>query len=491
MRSGIARRCALLILVQACSLLALGVSREAPRTIAGVDLAGRPSLPSVATAKTLLNSHHHPDWIYVPVGSGSVLAEVVYPDRADRAAVITVTAADQQLSDWLRAIADQIADEGFIAVVPDVLSTSTAELDAVRSYMTKHPAANGASADLVFSTFDSRLEIAAVKTSAEMAASFPLSDQAWPAALTFLNNLTGNDPSRVVRMPSHRHSGHELFEPEPQGQGRGPRAGEQTCAVGSLNCKRDDMVAGFNTAKSTLARSPIRAEWVDIPMGSTKLHTRITYPQGNPKAPIVIIMTGANGLNDWMRSVGDQLSREGFIGIAPDVHSGFGPNGGNWDSFEFPDDVVKATAKISRDEIMRRYKAARDYGLKLPQANGKSASIGFCAGGTNSFTFAGEVPELDAAVVYYGSGPNETTLAKIKAPVLGLYGEIDAKIVETVQPTGAAMNRLGKVFDPDIYPDIYKDATHAFLEYQNPGENAKATADAWPRTIAFLKEHTK
>jgi carboxymethylenebutenolidase len=136
---------------------------------------------------------------------------------------------------------------------------------------------------------------------------------------------------------------------------------------------------------------------------------------------------------------------------------------------------------------MRRYKAAREYALKLPQSNGKSASIGFCAGGGNSFTFAGEVPGLNAAVVFYGAAPNEATMAKINAPVLGLYGQVDARIVETVAPTAAAMKKLGKTYEPHIY----KDATHAFLEFQNLGANGEATADAWPRAITFLKEHTK
>jgi hypothetical protein len=63
-----------------------------------------------------------------------------------------------------------------------------------------------------------------------------------------------------------------MFEPEPAQQ-----RSEQACSIGSLTCKRDDIVAGFTTAKSTLARSPIRAEWVDIPIGTAKLHTRITY----------------------------------------------------------------------------------------------------------------------------------------------------------------------------------------------------------------------
>jgi carboxymethylenebutenolidase len=78
-------------------------------------------------------------------------------------------------------------------------------------------------------------------------------------------------------------------------------------------------------------------------------------------------------------------------------------------------------------------------------------------------------------------------MAKIKAPILGLYGQIDARIVETVEPTAAAMKKLGKTYEPHIY----KDATHAFLENQNLGANGEATADAWPRAIAFLREHTK
>src|SRR5215467_6177387 len=112
--------------------------------ISDVAVAGWLSLPSIDEAKALLNStHHHPDWVRVSAGSKTVLASVTFPDRADKAAVIIITAPDQKLSDRLRAIADQIADEGFIAVVPDALSDDTADVDAVRGYMVKHPAANG------------------------------------------------------------------------------------------------------------------------------------------------------------------------------------------------------------------------------------------------------------------------------------------------------------------------------------------------------------
>jgi carboxymethylenebutenolidase len=271
-----------------------------------------------------------------------------------------------------------------------------------------------------------------------------------------------------------------------QAQAGGAR-GERPCNVGALDCKHPDFVSGFNTASSTLDKSTLRSEWVDIPVGNVKVHTKITYPQGTGKFPVVISMSGANGLNDWQQAVGDQLAREGFLVVAPDMHSGLGPNGGNFDSFKFPDEVVRAGSRISADEAMRRYKAAREYALKLPQANGKSASIGFCGGGTRSFNFAAEVPELNAAVVYYGAGPPESQLAKIKAPVLGLYGEIDTRIVSTIPATTEAMKKLGKSYETHIY----KGATHSFLQYQNLGENTAATMDAWPRTIAFLKQHTK
>jgi carboxymethylenebutenolidase len=274
-----------------------------------------------------------------------------------------------------------------------------------------------------------------------------------------------------------------MAEPEPQ---RGAGA-ERPCQVGSLDCKADGYLAGFNSAKSTLAKSPVRSQWVDIPVGSAKLHTKIAYPPGNGKAGVIIVMSGATGQNDWQLAVGDELARQGFIAVSPDLHSGFGPNGGNYDSFEFPDDVVKAGARITNEEAMRRYKAARDYALKLPEANGKSASIGFCGGGTRSFQFAADVPDLTAAVVYYGTGPTEADTAKIKAPVLGMYGEIDSRITSTVEPTTALMKKLGKSYEPHIY----KGATHAFVQYQNLGENTAATKDAWPHTIAFLKEHLK
>jgi carboxymethylenebutenolidase len=439
----------------------------------------RSEFPLPLEAKSLLNStHHHGDWIRVQSGSKTILAAVDYPDRADKAAVVMITAKDQRLTDWLRAVADQLASEGFITVVPDTLSTASPDIDAVRGYVARHPAANGKSASITFST---KIDVAAAGNSA----TFEVAGESWPEIVAFLNKQTANDPSKVVYIPPHSHAGHEMFEPEPQATPQ--RGGGQR---GYPAGKLDNLPAGIFTARTTVLRSTIKSEWVEVPMPGVytgKMHTRITYPEGNGKAGIVVVMQHGPGMDDWMRALGDQLSRDGFIALVPDLHTGMGPNGGNYDSFDGPDGAFAANARLIPAQTLAAYKAVRDYGMKLPRANGKSASIGFCMGGGTSWVFATEVPGLNAAVVYYGTAPGADALAKIKAPVLGFYGEDDARITATVEQTGTEMKRLGKSFESHVYPH----ATHGFLEFQDLGGNPMATSDSWTRTIAFLRQNLK
>jgi len=198
----------------------------------------------------------------------------------------------------------------------------------------------------------------------------------------------------------------------------------------------------------------------------------------------VIVMQHGAGMDDWVRDVADQLAQAGFLAVAPDVWSGTGPGGGGLDSFQFVDDAMKASARITPEETMRRFKAAREYALKLPQANGKTASLGFCAGGGNSFRFAGEVPELNGAVVFYGGPPDDAVMEKILSPVIGFYGENDVRVTAAVEPTAAKMRTMGKMYEPHIYPKT----THSFVLFQEVGGNPAAVKDAWPRAIAFLKK---
>jgi carboxymethylenebutenolidase len=342
------------------------------------------------------------------------------------------------------------------------------------------PAANGRSASLVLDTDHRRIELQVQRPANRKAVqSFELSRLGWRQAVRFLAQQTDNHPipGANPNLPQDHsmHIGMAMAQTAAPGGGRGYPQN-----------KLPNLPAGVFTAHSTLLHSLLQKEFVDIPMGNIKLHTWVEYPKGNAKAPLVMVMQHGPGMDDWQRALADQLALEGFIAIAVDLHSGLGPNGGNYDSFEGADEVMRATARLTQDEMQRRYEAGIEWGRKLPRWNGKVASIGFCMGGGNSFRFAAEVPELNAAVVYYGGTPGEDLLAKIKAPVLAFYGEDDARVTAAAEPTKAAMQKLGKAFEYHVYPH----ATHGFLEFQDLAGNPFATSDSWSRTIAFLKEHT-
>jgi carboxymethylenebutenolidase len=244
-------------------------------------------------------------------------------------------------------------------------------------------------------------------------------------------------------------------------------------------------------AKAVLDTSPRHGEYVDIKLaaGGTPIRTWIVYPERKDKAGVVILVHEIYGLSDWFRGVADQVAREGFIAVAPDLISGLGPNGGGTDSAGSRDDVVKLVRELTPTMVTTRLDAVRDYAVKLPSANGKVATIGFCWGGGQSFAYAVHQPSLAAAVVYYGTPPETADLPKIKAPVLGFYGGDDARIATTVAPTEAEMKKLGKSYEPHIFDG----AGHGFLRAQEDrnGANLKATQSAWPRTVAFLREHLK
>ncbi len=252
----------------------------------------------------------------------------------------------------------------------------------------------------------------------------------------------------------------------------------------------DNLPPSEETAKDRLNQSPRHGEWADVKVpGSTQaVRTWVVYPERKDKAGVVIVIQEIFGLSDWIRGVADQLAKEGFIAVAPDLLSGKGPNGGNTDAFPSRDDVTKAVRGLAPDEVAARLNAVRDYAVKLPAANGKSGTVGFCWGGSVSFAYATAQPNLNAAVVFYGTAPSDSSkLTSIKAPVLGNYGGDDARVNATIDPTDAEMKKLSKKYEHYIY----EGAGHGFLRAQSgkDGANLKATQQAWPRTVEFLRLH--
>ena len=240
-------------------------------------------------------------------------------------------------------------------------------------------------------------------------------------------------------------------------------------------------------SKAALESSSRHGEFVDIevPGLGRKIQTWVVFPERPDKAPIVLVIHEIFGLTDWIRGVADQLAKDGFIALAPDLVSGLGPDGGNTASMDRSEAIAKVRG-LANDEVVASLNAVRDYGLKLPAANGKSGSIGFCWGGGASFHYATAQVALNAAVVYYGTSPATEALAGVQASVLGLYGGNDARVNTTIGPAETEMKRLGKVYEYEIY----EGAGHGFLRAQEaPPANLEATRRAWPRTVAFLRQH--
>lgn len=244
--------------------------------------------------------------------------------------------------------------------------------------------------------------------------------------------------------------------------------------------------ASATDAQARLDASPRHGEWVMVPTGpGDTVRAWVVYPERRSKAPVVLVVHEIFGLSPWIRAVADQLAADGFIAIAPDLLTSKNIPGAPLNPN--PDSARAAIRTLERDVVHRQLSAVARYGTALPAANGRYGIVGFCWGGSESFWHAVYAPTLGASVVYYGSSPDTARLTNVRAPVLGLYGENDARVNATVPPADAAMKAHGKTFEAVTFTG----AGHGFLRAQTAqdGANLAATKEAWPRTVAWFRKH--
>ena len=244
--------------------------------------------------------------------------------------------------------------------------------------------------------------------------------------------------------------------------------------------------AGASTVAERLAKSPRHGEWVTIRTGpADSVRAWVVYPQRSTKAPVVVVVHEIFGLSTWVRGVADQLAADGFIAIAPDLLTGkVAPVPGS--DTVASDAATAAVRSLRSEDVQRQIAAAGQYGMALPAAEKRYGVVGFCWGGGTSFASAVESPAgQGAAVVYYGTSPATSSLARVKVPVLGLYGGEDARVGATVPPADSAMKALGKRFELHTFAG----AGHGFLRQQDGqnGANLAAARQAWPLTISFFR----
>jgi len=203
-----------------------------------------------------------------------------------------------------------------------------------------------------------------------------------------------------------------------------------------------------------------------------------TPKQGS--GPGVIVIQEWWGLVDHIKDVCDRFADEGFVALAPDLYHG--------KSTKSPDEAGRLMMALRIDEAERDLSAAAQYLLTSDSTTSdKVGVVGFCMGGALALYTATKNPQIGASVVFYGGHPKgKPDLPNFHAPVLGIYAEKDRSVTpESVRQLERQVKELGKQIDVTIYPG----ADHGFFNDTRPEVyNADAAADAWRRTIAFLRE---
>ncbi|MGH7470560.1 MAG: dienelactone hydrolase family protein [Longimicrobiales bacterium] len=237
-----------------------------------------------------------------------------------------------------------------------------------------------------------------------------------------------------------------------------------------------DAVARLNTSQR-------HSEWVVVKSGSDSIRAWVVHPERRDNAPVVVVIHEIYGLSNWIRGVVDQLAADGFIAIAPDLLTMQNiPQ-----TAEREPDRQAANAAIRTiqpADYQRQIRAVADYAMAMPGAIKKYGVVGYCWGGTAVFNHAIFYPDVGAVVSYYGRTPRPLEeYAKIKAPVLGLYGTNDAGVNGTIPQADSAMKALSKTYDHQTF----EGAGHGFLRQQDQPANLEATKKAWPLTVAWFR----
>lgn len=256
--------------------------------------------------------------------------------------------------------------------------------------------------------------------------------------------------------------------------------------------------AGITAEGLLNALSPRFAEAQELAPGDARIQGRyleIPSPQGygtlrgylvgpasaRGKLPTVLVVHENRGLNPHIEDIARRLALEGFVAFAPDA---LFPLGG------YPGDEDKARElfpKLDQGKTREDFVTAAAFLKGLPEGNGKVGVTGFCYGGSISNLLATRIPDLAAAVPFYGSQPPVEDVARIKAPLLIHYAENDERINAGWPRYEEALKAAGVKYEAHIYPGTQ----HGFNNNTTPRYDAQAAQLAWQRTVAFFKTHLK
>jgi carboxymethylenebutenolidase len=228
----------------------------------------------------------------------------------------------------------------------------------------------------------------------------------------------------------------------------------------------------------------IRAERVTVTTsaaGHGEINGLLARPAQGDRFPAILVIHENRGLNPYIEDVARRFAVEGFMAFAPDGLSSMGGFPGT------DEEGVKMFQQIDRMKLLEDFVASVDWLRSRPDSTGRVGAVGFCFGGGVASSLAVRLPDLNAAVSFYGSAPSAEDAAKIKAPILVHHGEMDTRLVGSWPEYEAALKAAGVTYEGYIYPG----AQHGFHNDTTPRYDEKAATLAWQRTVAWFNTHLK
>ena len=256
---------------------------------------------------------------------------------------------------------------------------------------------------------------------------------------------------------------------------------------------------GAVTAEGLLeALSPKFAEAQQIAPTDNRIKTeRVSFPspkgygqvsgllakpaKASGKLPTILVVHENRGLNPHIEDIARRLAVDGFIAFAPDALQ---PLGG------YPGDEDKARElfpKLDQAKTREDFLAAAAALKALPEGNGKVGAVGFCYGGGIVNFLATQVPDLAAAVPFYGNQPKAEDVPAIKAPLLIHYAGVDERINAGWPAYEAALKAAGVKYEAYVYAGVQ----HGFNNDTTPRYDEAAARLAWQRTVDFFKKNLR
>jgi carboxymethylenebutenolidase len=231
--------------------------------------------------------------------------------------------------------------------------------------------------------------------------------------------------------------------------------------------------------------SRIKAEsaTVQSPKGNGTISGYVVRPANAAgKLPVVLVVHENRGLNPYTKDVARRLAIANFIAFAPD---GLTTKGG------YPGDEERAAklfSELDRGKVTEDFLAAAEWLKARPDSTGKLGAVGFCFGGGVVNILAVRMgADLAAGVPFYGNQPNAADTAKIKAPLLAHYGELDTRITSG----WAAFDKELTAANATHQGYVYAGANHGFHNDTTPRYDEAAAKLAWQRTLDWFDKYLR